>query len=245
MWVSGEARPVAAVGVLGYIKVSFPTDFMANPVNPFHSKQRAAAFVEFCKGQTLEEISFGLSIPIDLVKNWYHNENWLGNSRQALVPVQRVGELAKRDTAAIEANRQVNLNIARKLQEELLETIDKLRKGELILEKVFANGRREKVLAGPKDVECIANTARTVADISYRALGDVIEIKHTGDQRPDAGGGAGNQITIVLPSLVATPRQKRAEITEVSEAKTVTIDLLASSAGPSEGPSSAEPGTKP
>lgn len=204
-----------------------------------YSKHRAAAFVEYCKGQTLEEISFGLALPLNILKGWYRMEQWSTVSKAALVPVISNPEQAKRDLAAIEANRQVNLNIAKRLQNVLLDTVTKLEQGELTITRVTAKGLTVESPPTPRDVADIANTARAVADMSYRALGDVIEVKHSGSERPGDNQGAG-QITIVMPALVALPRQKRAEMTLNVEAQAVTELLPASASSQTECPS--EPG---
>lgn len=206
---------------------------------PNYSRQHAAAFVEFAKGQSLEEIAFGLGVPLELIKGWHRTEAWATVATQALVPVSKGVELAKRDNEAIQVNRNKNLLIAQRLQEDLLEVVGKLRDGSLTLEKVTGKGMRLEVKPGIRDRADLANYARTVADMSYRALGDVIEVKHSGTERPD-NPGAG-QITIVLPAMVSAPRQERPELSLNIDSKAVmqadTFLADASDSGPSDTPS--------
>lgn len=184
-----------------------------------YTRQHAAAFVEFCKGGTLEEISFGLCVPLSVIQNWHRTEAWTHVSKSALIPVKQTGELAKRDLKAIEDNRSINLRIAQQLQEDLLEIIGKLRAGELRIQKTFANGTTAEVEPGLRERVDLAAYARTVTEMSYRALGDVAEVRHSGNELPDRG--AGGQITIVLPAIVAAPRQNRGVVGQVVDVQTV------------------------
>jgi hypothetical protein len=185
---------------------------------------RAAAFLEYSKGTPLEDVSHALAIPLNHLKRWCHEENW-----PALVPqLPATTALAKRDPAEehqalekIKANRERNLRIAQALQEDLLEVVDKMRKGELKVTRVFANGRKEQMDPGLRDRNDLALYARNVADMSYRALGDVPESAKN-PHAPDGIAAAG-QIIIALPQIVAAPRQLR---------PAVAVDIEAQVAGP-------------
>lgn len=167
-----------------------------------------AAFCEFCRGSSLEDIAQALAIPIDSLRRKAHGEKW-----SLLAPgmaVQTVS-IAERGLERLKENREKNLRIAQELQEDLIEQIHKLREGKLEIERVFANGSRAEVEAGLRERVELATYARTVAELSYRALGDHEAAKPTQDER---GNGAPQNLTIVLPVQVAVPRQERAEDVE-------------------------------
>lgn len=165
----------------------------------------AAAFVEYCKGTQLEEIALALAIPYTRLKNRSVQEGW-----GLLVPqmvVAPVTNTAERGLEKIKENREKNFQIARLLQEDLLETCTKLRAGTLQFEKVFANGTSATVDPNLRDRADLANYAKSVAELSYRALGDVEQSKNA---PADPALTGAQQITIVLPPAVSTPRETRA-----------------------------------
>src|SRR5437762_2198044 len=91
----------------------------------------AAAFLEFSRGSPPEEISIALAIPLKLLKAKIHGESWRRLAAEVALPAPVATVKAERDIAKIEANRAKNYEIALKLQENLIEIVDKLRKGEL------------------------------------------------------------------------------------------------------------------
>ncbi len=186
---------------------------------------RTAAFVEFCKGTPLEQIAHALAIPISNLRIWRRDEDWdsLGNAAttQALaLALPQTGE----QQARIQANREKNLVIAGKMQEDLLEVISKLRDGSLKVTKVFANGTSVQLDPTIRDRCDLALYAKNVADVSYRALGDVESSKNPqgGDSAPSAG-----QITIFMPAILAAPREKHAEEAVDIDAEVTVTDITA------------------
>lgn len=170
---------------------------------------RTAAFVEYCKGTTLEDISFGLAIPIDHLKRWEREDKWaMMVPQMAVVPVPKSASDLERQQERIRENRERNLAIAQKLQADLLDLAGKLRDGTLRSVRVFANGSRAELEPTLRDRCDLALYAKNVADLSYRALGDAESSKnpHAEAALPTAG-----QITIVLPAPVAAPREIRAQ----------------------------------
>lgn len=184
---------------------------------------RIAAFVEYCKGTNLEEISFALAIPIDHLKRWERDERWAAMvPKMEIACVPRADGDVERAQEKIKANRERNLEIFQKLQDDLLDVAIKLRAGELTVTKVFANGSRVELEPSLRDRCDLALYAKNVAEGSYRALGDVESVKNA--PAPEAALPGAGQITIVLPAPVAAPRQVRAHDIE---AEVVMLDVPA------------------
>lgn len=169
----------------------------------------AAAFAEFCRGASIEEISHALAIPLDHLKRWRRDEKWdnLIPALSAPSAVATSANEAERALEKIRKNREKNFEIAQRLQEDLLETVQKLRSGELKTIRVFANGLKAELEPSLRDRADLALYAKNVAELSYRALGDVESAKNT---PADSGLPSAGQITIVLPPPIAEPRQIRA-----------------------------------
>ncbi len=167
----------------------------------------AAAFVEFSRKTELEEIAIALAIPLPLLKKKVFQDGWV-RLAAALPTSVGIGPRAERDLAKIQANREKCLHIAQELQEDLLEVVRQLRSKELKISKTTSKGETIVVDPSIKDRVDLANYAKTVADLSYKALGDLA------DARPAEGGGAfggaPGSITIILPPVVAQPRAERA-----------------------------------
>ena len=171
-----------------------------------------AAFVAFSKGASVDEIALSLGIPVEYVRRWKTSEHWetmVDELRTVLAPAARPQSVVEveRGQQRILENRERNLVLATKLQEDLLEVITKLRAGTLKSERVFANGTRATVDPSLRDRCDLALYARNVADISYRALGDAEASKnpHADPAAPGVG-----QITIIMPQLSTAPREKQA-----------------------------------
>lgn len=164
----------------------------------------AAAFIAFSKGSSPEEISLALAIPLDTLKNKIRIESWRRLATDLALPALPVAR-AERDMEKIAENRAKNLAIAQRLQEDLLDVVTQLRAGTLTFERMTAKGEMVRLEPTLRDRRDLAAYAKDVAEISYRALGDVVAVREGGE----ATAGAG-QITIILPSPVAAPREKRA-----------------------------------
>lgn len=216
------------------------------PNGPDRGYNRAAAYEEFRSGGQLEDISLALAIPIHELKRWAREENWVALTRRsagAVVPLNEDGATAERAKERIKANREKNLLIAQKLQEDLLEVIEKLRAGTLKVKKVFANGMAVDLDPGLRDRGDLALYAKNVAELSYRALGDVTESAKNPPSDP-AASSAG-QITIILPPAVASPRQKRLDTSYDVDSQVVTLEKPALVGLPEDTQTSSPPSTSP
>jgi hypothetical protein len=187
---------------------------------------RVAAFVEYARGSSLEEISQAMVIPLEELKRWCRNERWdVLAPKLSLATATNASPLVDDETARkrIAENRERNLETAQKLQRDLLEVVTKLRAGTLKSRRVFANGTEIEVEPTLRDRCDLALYARNVADISYRALGDA---ESTKNPSTDPAAPLAGQITIILPPLLAAPREKQA--VEVESGMTVMVQAEAS-----------------
>lgn len=166
----------------------------------------AAAFIEFVKGTTIEDIAMALAIPLHTLKTKAREEGWKRLAAEVPMALTAPGIRAERDMAKIEANRAKNLEIVHKLQEDLTHQVELLLKGELRVERVTPKGEIVQLPPSIKDRHALAAYAKTIHEMSYRALGDVIASREEGSGMP---GGAAQQITIVLPLPISEPRQHR------------------------------------
>jgi hypothetical protein len=148
-----------------------------------------------------------------------------GRSAVATIPSKVEAKLA-----LIADNRQKNYEAACKLRDHALSILDKLGKGELQFEKVFNSkaGGVVRAVIGPSsgDWVNIATYLRTIADLTYRALGDMAEKGPDGtgtSAGPNAPGAPA--ITIILPGAIAAPRAER-EIKEAQAGKVIDLSAV-------------------
>lgn len=165
----------------------------------------AAAFVEYSKGAALDDIALALAIPITKLKARAHQEQW--HMLAPTIPPAPVVDNSERQRDRIKANREKNLAIAQKLQEDAIRLAEDLVAGRLKVTKVTSKG--EKVVTDPtlRDRADFAAYLKSVAEISYRALGDVEQSKNA---PADPALATAQQITIFLPPAVSAARQERA-----------------------------------
>ena len=109
---------------------------------------------------------------------------------------------AERDLERIQENREKNLRIAQALQEDLLKQVELLRDGQLKIERIAGkNAVRMQVEPTPRDRADLANYAKSVADLSYRALGDMLVAREAEGLPQQAAS-----VTIILAAQIAAPR---------------------------------------
>lgn len=125
------------------------------------------------------------------------------------------------------ANRQLNYVQGANLRKYLDTLIQKLLSGELKMEQVFHNkGQivRTTREISPADLVNIATFARTIHDMTYKALGDTAAQTEKG-QDGQPGQTMAPQIIINLPSAIAQPRQQVAMLEEAKKAGIQIIDV--------------------
>lgn len=116
----------------------------------------------------------------------------------------------------IEKNRAKNFEMAELLRDRLMHDFLALRQGTLRVERaVSSRGQvvHVEVEPGPQDLVALANAAKSVAEITYRALGDV----ESSDKSAKGGDSGGNSITVILPTVVhgGALEQKEARVSQV------------------------------
>lgn len=192
---------------------------MAYPYTP--------AFVAFSGGAPLEEIAEEFKIPIESLKAKVRQEGWRGLANR--ITGRMVADVTPYDEAfkKIEANRAKNYEAAAKLREHLMEIIQHLSDGTLRIKKWFQRKGQMveyQVEPSPADLLSIATYARTITDMTYRALGD---FQAQGKAVQDAPAASLTPppppITIVLPGPVSRPRYERSLEVEVGDASTLPL----------------------
>jgi hypothetical protein len=170
------------------------------------------AFVAYCQGAPVEEIAAELKIPVTSLQAKIRQEGWRGlaNRMSGRIPA----DAGPNDDALnrIEANRAKNYEIAAKLREHVIEIVIALRAGTLRMKKQFQHKGQiveYEAKPGPAEWLNIATFARTVFDLTYRALGD---FGANGGYKADASPGTpppAQPISIILPAAIARPREER------------------------------------
>lgn len=185
-------------------------------------------FTAYCNGAPLEDIAAIYDAPLEMLQQRATKENWkanrlslalVNNADTALTATDKHGRSAldltpedvKTRAAEVITNRKKHLHLASLLYDDALEVITKLRDGTLKLEKQFHNKGfivRAEVDPTMADRIQIANYVQTIANVSYRALGDLASTDKASD--PGATGQVqAPAITIILPMAVAQPREER------------------------------------
>src|SRR5262245_8313741 len=162
------------------------------------------AFLAFCRGAPVEEIATKFSIPIESLKAKMRQEGWRTLANRLVskgVPEQPPSE---RILEKIEANRAANYETAADLRRDATKIIEALLNGTLRIKKQWQYGGKvieyeaEPTIADRLD---LANYAKEIADLTYRALGD-----HgaNGCHREDVAAGAPPPpcpaVTVILPA---------------------------------------------
>jgi hypothetical protein len=170
------------------------------------------AFVAFCGGAPLDEIAEEFNIPIGSLTAKVRNEGWRGLANRIAPRFGPDTSPADDILDKIEANRAKNYEAAAKLREHAVTIIKALCAGTLRIKKQFQHKGQVieyEAEPGPSDWLSIATYLRTIADMTYRALGDH---EANGRYRADAGPGGSTpapSIEIVLPDAIAKPREQR------------------------------------
>lgn len=164
----------------------------------------ASAFSLFCQGKTIQEISDSLGIPLKTLKNRSLAEGW---TRLAANMAERGQGLIRQEDKLeiIQANREANYAIAVKLREAVLNAATQLAAGTLMVPRLLRDGSVVQVPSGPADMVAIVTSAKSLSEMSYRAVGDVLAAPESGP----AASQSAQQIVIMLPGAVATPRDAR------------------------------------
>jgi hypothetical protein len=186
------------------------------------------AFIAFCNGAPPEEISSEFGIPLKSLLAKIREEGWRGLANKLADRAAVSVTPSEKILAKIEQNRAENYGVADALRTELSRIITKLSAGTLKFKKVM-KGEIVEVPPSPADLVNIATFARTIADLSYRALAD----SGTRDEPAGADAATTNPpggVTVILPAVAVHPRFPPREL----PSETV-VDVQAGSA-PSSSP---------
>jgi hypothetical protein len=165
-----------------------------------------AMFASYCAGATLVEISQAYAIPLPAIQRVAAVQGWGSIAARVAVPQEGSAQharLAENRMALLEENRRKNYDLADSLRTKLVDDFQKLRKGELKVEKVMTVQRdlvHIEVEPGPQDLVALANAAKQVADMTYRALGDQLT-----EERKSEGTSNAQAITVILPTVIHAP----------------------------------------
>ncbi len=171
-----------------------------------------AAFLGFARGQTLDELSQTMAIPLSTLQEYAQKQNWLALAAKLSVAPEPQGIL-KAQLAVIEANRKKNFQIASDLRDDLIDVVRNLRStgGHAMIEKQWhyrGAVTRAEVPMSISDRATLASYAKTIADLTYRSLGDRDAAEGGGHEGP-ANAQSAPTITIILPGVISRPRNEQ------------------------------------
>jgi hypothetical protein len=174
-----------------------------------------AAFATYCSGAPADEIAQIFDIHLPTLVDRIKDQHWaalranlpLGENLKSNTEMASVTEIK---LAAIQANRQANLKAWSRLRDYAVEIIEQLATRKLKFEKVF-NGKLGVVKAecdpSSGDLVNITTMLQNISNGSYRALGDFQAQEKPGSDLSSNGQPPPPSITIILPSVIAYPRQ--------------------------------------
>jgi hypothetical protein len=192
------------------------SDSIQDPLARFAASETtynwAAMFVAYSGGSKLEEISQIFACPMPVLRRAAMTQDWATMSAKLVVPTARdIPDVTEARLKRLESNRAKNFELADILREKLLQDFIALRNGTLKVERVAAykgEVHHTEVEPGPQDLVALANAAKNVSEMTYRALGDVAaeDRQITGSKNGDAAS-----ITVILPTVVHTTNAPREE----------------------------------
>lgn len=196
--------------------------------NSAGDKNWAMAFMQYCRGLPLGEVAALTDIPLEKLEKRAGVERWaiLRSEAPNLLPIapEKAGAVKDLRTAErlamMRANRDENYRLADELRRDAADAIAKLRTGTK-LKQYFFSSKSSQVVEHDvewsiKDRLMLAQYVETIARISYQALGDASWTGKMEAQVPGAAQGV-PQITLVLPGLAAEPREKAADVIDVTD----------------------------
>ena len=188
----------------------------------------AAMFTAFASGSSLEDIAATFACPMPVLRRAATVQDWAAIASRLVTPAPApLATPTEARMAVLEANRSKNYQMADMLRDRLIHDFTQLRLGTLKVEKALMHKGdvvHTEVDPGPQDMVALANAAKSVADMTYRALGDV----QADESRSGVSKGEATSITVILPTVVnaARPLEMPAKVVEVVDLRTPhkTID---------------------
>jgi hypothetical protein len=204
------------------------------------------AFTAYVNNCPNEEIAQVYGMELATLQQVIARDGW--QRLRASIPQAQAEALTKPNDGELklkrlQENREKNLAIWAKLRDDLLEVVDKMRAGELMVERQWHSKgiiTTQQVPLTMGDRVNLATYARTICDGTFRCLGDYQATEKPGQDAIGGQAAAGvPSITIILPGVVAFPREQRAiDITTDSPTEPVPPQ-------PSESPDKTQDGGAP
>ena len=133
----------------------------------------AAAFLEYLNASSFAEVSSLLGIPLHRVTRRARDERWAKLVNNLTPPaLDSPGDDREKTIERIQQNRERNFAVAQKMQADVLEQVDKLCEGSLIVKRQTATGQMIELPPGLRDavvsIGCCRRAPRPGGDQSVR-----------------------------------------------------------------------------
>lgn len=144
-----------------------------------------AMFLAYSQGSELSDIAELFGCPCKTLEAVARDQKWAETS-EAMKLQETTGEgLDAARLAKLAENREKNYDLANNLRTDLARKFQDLAKGELKVECVVKHKEGWDVAetaASPRDIKALAESARIMSEIGYRALGDLEEPRRNKQQ---------------------------------------------------------------
>lgn len=184
------------------------------------------AFIAYCRGFPLEQISGVYGISLGQLQKRAEEEHWAALAAEMpAAKANRPKDVAAADLARIQENRSNNYRALARLRGIIEKKIELMERGELKIHRVLSQPKSLQGYVdayqdpGPSDLVSIATALKTVAEGTYRALGDVIQGEGTSGQSQSKVPG----VTVLLPGVVSRPREANGDGAKMAEARVVDL----------------------
>lgn len=162
-----------------------------------------AMFIAYTRGASLGEIAQLFGVPDDTLEAVARDQQWGElSARLKLEPVESDSAVAAR-LEKMEANREANYNLADDLRQDLARKFAALANGTLKIENIVKHKEGYDVAEtnpAPRDIKALAEAARIMSELTYRALGDNEEPKK---DKGKVAETSAVQINVNIPSAIA------------------------------------------
>lgn len=186
-----ESRPEAGVTKLRAADVSFPWP---------------ALFEAYRRGVDLPGIAGTFGCPLAVLERVAERQQWeMLVKRIDENPVDGDLVLAEK-LERIEENRSKNMAVAENIREYVGTQFQKLASGELKYDVVVKTKEGPVVVSvepGPKEIKALTDAARTMSEMTYRAMGDFEQGKQAPGNQAAPAASQAPQITINIPAAVS------------------------------------------
>jgi len=163
-----------------------------------------AMFLAYSQGSDLGDIAELFGVPVNVLETVASQQNWAQTSESMKLQTTE-GEGVDADRLAkLADNRAQNYALAGDLRSDLARKFFELAKGTLKIEHIVKHKEGYDVAETepqPKDIKALAEAARIMSEIGYRALGDQEEARSTRRQQPTQESAV--SINVNIPSAIS------------------------------------------